>query len=326
MGALKRLLFILILLSLAVASAWGWFAYELNLPAGSGPKREVTIESGTSVREVAVVLKEQGLIRSVNLFVAYVRLKGLVSQIEAGHYEIPPSFSMLQVIEILRHGTFDIRLTFLEGWRKEEFLEYALGQLPVDSGNFRIAFLAETEGLEGYLFPDTYLVTQNISAEVLVGLLKENFEEKYGEVAEAVEAQGLTQEEAVILASLIEREARRPEEQAVIAGIFQRRLELGMPLGLCATVQYALGYQEEEQSWWKGTITNDDTDVDSSYNTYQHTGFPPGPICNPGITSLEAVANPQASEYLYYLHDEDGSIHYARTLEEHNQNVVRYLR
>jgi UPF0755 protein len=100
-----------------------------------------------------------------------------------------------------------------------------------------------------------------------------------------------------------------------------------MPLGVCATVQYALGYQEEGKTWWKKVITTDeDTKIDSPYNTYKYVGLPPGPISNPGLAALRAVANPQVSEYLYYLHDKEGNIHYAKTLDEHNQNVVEYLR
>jgi UPF0755 protein len=322
----KKAVLALIPLVLASATVYGYIVYELNRPAGSGSKKEIIIESGQTVREIASELEENGLIRSANLFITYVTLKGLAPELEAGRYEIPPSLSMLQVVELLRQGSFDIRLTFLEGWRREEYSEYALQQLPVDTEEFNKSFLAETSGVEGYLFPDTYLVAQDISAESLITILRDNFEEKYAEVAEAIAARDLTREETVILASLVEREAQKPEERAVIAGIFLKRLELGMPLGVCATVQYALGYQEEEGTWWKGTITSEDTEVESPYNTYKNTGLPPGPICNPGLNALKAAANPQTSEYLYYLHDEEGNIHYARTLEEHNQNVTHYLR
>lgn len=323
----KKVLLAFLFLLLAVGSAAGCISYELNRPAGSGLKKEITIARGETVRQIAEKLGKEGLIRSGNLFIVYVTLKGLAPQIEAGRYEIPPTLSMFQVIGLLRHGSFDIRLTFLEGWRREEYLEYALTYLPVESESFTKEFLTETEGLEGYLFPDTYFVAQDLSAKELVTTLKENFDKKYAQVAEAIAKQKLTEKQAVILASLIEREARRPEERAIIAGIFLERLELGMPLGVCATVQYALGYQEEEKTWWKKVITIDeDTKIDAPYNTYKYVGLPPGPISNPGLAALNAVANPQASEYLYYLHDKEGSIHYAKTLEGHNQNVAQYLR
>ena len=327
----RRVILTLLLLLLVLASAGGCVLYEINQPAGSGSKKEVVIEKGETVRQIAVKLGEKGLIRSGNLFIAYVTLKGLAPQIEAGRYEIPPSLSMLQVIEVLRHGSFDIRLTFLEGWRREEYLEYALKYLPVDSESFTTEFMAETKELEGYLFPDTYFVAQNVSAKELVIALKENFERKYAKVAEVITMRNISKKQAVILASLVEREAKGAEEAAVIAGILLKRLNLGWTLDVDASVQYILGYQPPEAAggegtWWKKGLTSSDLAVESPYNTRRVQGLPPGPICNSGFVALNAVANPQTSEYLYYLHDKDGNIHYAKTLGEHNQNVVKHLR
>lgn len=326
MSRIQGIICVLIFLILVAVAAYGYFILEINRPAGSGSKKEIVIEKGETVRGIAAKLEEEGLLRSANLFVAYVTFRGLAPQIEAGRYEILPTLSMLQVVEVLRHGSFDIRLTFLEGWRREEYLNYIAKQLPGEIDIFTEEFMTETKELEGYLFPDTYFVAQNISAKELVEILKNNFEKKYAEVAAAVAKQKLTKKQAVILASLVEREARQSEERAIIAGILLKRLELDMPLGVCATVQYALGYQEAEGTWWKKVITNEDTKVSSAYNTYEHVELPSGPICNPGLAALNAVANPQASEYLYYLHDKDGNIHYAETLDKHNQNVVMYLR
>lgn len=322
----KKVLLAFLFSLLAVGSVAGCISYELNRPAGSGLRKEVVIERGETLRQITTKLSENGLIRSPNLFIVYVTLKGLSSQIEAGRYEIPPSLSLREVIEVLRHGSFDIKLTFLEGWRREEFLEYALKRLPVDSAGFTKEFMAETQGLEGYLFPDTYLVPQDISAEELVVILRDNFEKKYAEVAEAVVTRNISKEQAVILASLVERETKSAEEAAVIAGILLKRLNFGWTLDVDASVQYALGYQEKEGTWWKKELTLADLAVGGPYNTRRVQGLPPGPICNPGLMALKAVANPQASEYLYYLHDKDGNVHFAETLEEHNQNVAKYLR
>jgi len=322
----KKVLLAFLFSLLAVGAVAGCISYELNRPAGSGLRKEVVIERGETVRQIATKLGEKGLIRSPILFIAYVTLKGRASQIEAGRYEIPPTLSMREVIEVLRHGSFDVKLTFLEGWRREEYLEYALKRLPVVSESFTKEFMAETKGLEGYLFPDTYFVAQDITAKELVALLKENFEKKYAQVSEAIAEQKLSKNQVVILASIIEREAQQSAERVIIAGILLKRLKLGMPLGVCATVQYTLGYQEEEGTWWKKVITDEDTKVDSPYNTYKDVGLPPGPISNPGLAAFEAAANSAPSEYLYYLHDTDGNIHFAKTLEEHNQNVDNYLR
>jgi len=318
------LFFLFLLLGLALAGAF--FVWEINRPQGSGEKGEVLIESGMSVREISRKLGEEGLLRSPNFFVLYVKLARLENQIEAGRYEIPPSFTTIQIAELLRHGTFDLRLTFLEGWRREEYLEYALSRLPVDDEVFSEGFLAETKELEGYLFPDTYLVAQDIKAKDLVLLLRENFDKKYAEVAERIKMLSLSQKEAITLASLVEREARDRQDSAVIAGILLKRLQLGWTLDVDATAQYALGYQEEEGTWWKKNLTSADLNVSSPYNLRRVQGLPPGPIGNPGMVALEAVAGPQASEYLYYLHDAEGNVHYAQTLEEHNANVAKYLR
>lgn len=322
---LRIKVFILVLLILGTLSAGVYFVYQLNRPVGEGEKKEIIVESGDSVWEIASKLHEEGLIRSTTTFVLYIRLRNLTAKLQAGRYDIPTSLSVAQITKLLQHGTFDVRLTFLEGWRREEYLEYMLERLPVDNESFTEGFMTETKELEGYLFPDTYLVSQDVTAKELVALLRENFERKYVEMAEVIAEQKLTKKQAVILASMVERETRQPEEAVIIAGIFLKRLKIGMPLGVCATVQYALGYQEKEETWWKKTISNEDTKADSLYNTYEHVGLPLAPICNPGLAALRAVANPQSSEYLYYLHDKDGNIHYAKTLEEHQQNKTKYL-
>lgn len=323
------LLLALLLLFLGVASAGAYFAFEINQPKGRGEERkEIIINAGTPVREIAERLKNEGLIRNATFFILYIKLAGLENEIEAGRYEIPSSLSIVQIAQVLRHGTFDIRITFLEGWRREEYLEHALRKLPVEEEVFSSGFLAETKDLEGYLFPDTYLVAANISAKELVALLKENFEKKYAQVAEKINMRNFSEQQAVILASIIEREAKDANDAPIIAGILIKRLNLGWTLDVDATVQYALGPQstKNEGTWWKPVLDSKDLNVDSPYNTRRYQGLPPGPIANPGVVALRAVAEPQASEYLYYLHDKKGDVHFANTLQEHNANVVKYLR
>lgn len=323
------LLLALLLLFLVAASAGAYFAFEINQPKGRGEERkEIIINAGTAVREIAERLKNEGLIRNATFFILYIKLAGLENEIEAGRYEIPSSLSIVQIAQVLRHGTFDIRITFLEGWRREEYLEHALRKLPVEEEVFSSGFLAETKDLEGYLFPDTYLVAANISAKELVALLKENFEKKYAQVAEKINMRNFSEQQAVILASIIEREAKDANDAPIIAGILIKRLNLGWTLDVDATVQYALGPQsaKNEGTWWKPVLDSKDLNVDSPYNTRRYQGLPPGPIANPGVVALRAVAEPQASEYLYYLHDKKGDVHFANTLQEHNANVVKYLR
>ncbi len=224
-------------------------------------------------------------------------------------------------------------MTFLEGWRKEQYLEYVLSKLPVDDETFSEEFLTLTEDLEGYLFPDTYLVSIDISADELVEILRSNFEERYQDnVLQPAASSGLTQEQIVILASLLERETlerETEEEMQTIAGILVKRWRSpGWPTHLLqvdATVQYALGYQEDNGEWWKDTLTSADLAVDSPYNTYKIKGLPPGPIANPGVKALKAAAGYKESPYWYYLHGKDGKVYYATTLKEHSRNRELYL-
>ncbi len=240
------------------------------------------INPGESVQTVGERLDEAGLINST-VFVWYVRFKNLTAKIQAGCYEIPLTLTPIQVVELLQHGTFDVKLTFLEGWRREEFLEHALGKLAVDDDAFSAEFVAETAGLEGCIFPDTYLLPVNTTA-ALGAQLKSNFEKKYTErIAPLESASGLTKEQIVTVASLLERETFGGEEEMrTVAGILIKRWRSGWKLQVDATVQYALGRQwntkEERWEWWKDDLTSQDLKIDSPYNTYKLTGLPPAPI------------------------------------------------
>ena len=136
---------------------------------------------------------------------------------------------------------------------------------------------------------------------------------------------GLTWNEVITLASIVEREGRSDEDRPVIAGILLKRLKADWPLQADATLQYVLGYQAFEKSWWKKSLTATDKTVQSPYNTYRNPGLPPAPISNPGLASIKAVVYSKESDYWFYLHDNDGRIHYARTLEDHNSNIAAYL-
>ena len=130
----------------------------------------------------------------------------------------------------------------------------------------------------------------------------------------------------IVLASIVERESKNTDERPIIAGILLKRLEEGIPLAVDATIQYALGYQSNEKTWWKKDLTVQDLEVEGPFNTRRVVGLPPAPIANPGISAIKAVASPKQSSYYYYIHDKDGEAHFAKTIEEHNANVGKYLR
>ena len=182
--------------------------------------------------------------------------------------------------------------------------------------------IPDPPSLEGYLFPDTYNIDPEAAASEIVDQMLENFEVRVStEIRDAFERQGLTLHQAVTLASIIEREAVVPEEQPVIASVFLNRLALGMNLDADPTVQYALGLTEG--GWWKAELTVEDLEIDSPYNTYRYEGLPPGPIANPGLSALQAVAAPEDTPYLYFraLCDGSGRHAFATTFEEHLQNA-----
>ncbi|KKW05958.1 MAG: Aminodeoxychorismate lyase [candidate division CPR1 bacterium GW2011_GWC1_49_13] len=331
MNFFKLVLPLLFLAALSAGGAWAYFNWEVNRPSGLEEKTEFVIKPGESVKSISRNLEGQRIVRSATIFTLYVRLQGLSTNLQAGRYEILPTFSLAQIADFFQHGTFDVRLTFYEGWRKEQYLEYALETLAVEDQEFSAQFNAATAGLEGYLFPDTYIVPVNIEANALVKILRDNFSVKYDQVKAAAQKTGLTQKQIVTVASLVERETADDtdslEEMRTIAGIIIKRWRSGWYLGVDAAIQYALGYDAKTDRWWKLGLTRADLQIDSPYNTYTHLGLPPGPICNPGLDSLTAVSNAKTTTlYWYYLHGKDGEVRYAETLEQHNQNIAKYLR
>lgn len=175
---------------------------------------------------------------------------------------------------------------------------------------------------EGYLFPDTYLIPKDATVEMIIKQMRDNFDQKYAEIN--VPNFKLTKPQIVILASLIEREAITDEERPIIAGILMNRLNAGIALQVDATIQYAKGQNPITKKWWEPVVLDEYKSVVSDYNTYLHAGLPSGPICNPGIKSLSAAANPANTNYLYYLHDKNRIIRYATTLQEHEMNIQKY--
>lgn len=280
------------------------FAYRLTLPASSqSAPQDFVVEMGSSVVKIASDLDEAGLIRSPLYFRALVRLHNLTLQ--AGYYNLSPDSSPLTIARSMTRGlALDQILTIPEGYRTEQIAEAAGLSIP--------EFLTAAKGLEGQLFPDTYFVKNGITSAELVKLMHDNFVTKVGEI----------DRDTLIMASLVERETRGNEEKPIVAGILQKRLDAGWPLELDATVQYFLG---KKGAWWPNT-TLLDRKLSSPYNTYQNRGLPPGPICNPGLSSIQAVKNAASSPYWFYLHDRTGQIHYGATLEEHNQNIAKYIK
>lgn len=306
---------------------------NLMAPVAAGSETEpvrVVIPAGASAGEIAHILAGEGLIKSELLFRALVRWEGVGERLQAGQYELSPGMTPREIIACLAAGDVIeeyVRVTIPEGYTvvqiadllareslvdRERFLEV------VQSGEFEFDFIDEIPGnvdyrLEGYLFPDTYYFLPGMGEEAIIHHLLQRFDQIVTpEIRARARESGMTLHEVVTLASIVEREARLPEERPIIASVFYNRLSRGMKLRSCATIQYILGEPKER-------LLLSDLQIPSPYNTYLHAGLPPGPIAAPGKASLLAVVYPADTDFLYFVARNDGSHTFSRTLEEHNR-------
>jgi len=324
-----NLFFIPLFLVAVLAAFFLWWRW-VNLPFDkqySLASKTFVVKKGESLSSVAFRLQEEALFRSGAAFKLLGRIENLEGKIQAGSFRLKPSQTLQEIINFLTQGTQDIWLTFPEGWRKEEFARRLVSNLE----NFnQEEFLKLTVHHEGELFPDTYLLPREASASAVFQFFQNNFQKRFNEtlVKEAKQA-GLSQKEVLILASLVEREAKHEEDRPIVAGILLKRLKADWPLQVDATLQYALAEKRclptsADCDWWV-IPTTADKKINSPYNTYLNRGLPPTPICNPGLSAIKAVIEPQDSEYWFYLSDLKGKMHYAQTAEEHNTNIQNYF-
>lgn len=314
-------LFVIFLVLVLFATSF-FLAFSFLPNSNNGESAEFTVTEGEGVAEISQNLKKAGIIRSALSFEILTRIIGTADNLQAGFYSLEKDKSPYQTSLTLQHGMLDVKLTFIEGMRREQFAEYLKAQgekLKVE--NIAQEFLTETQGSEGKLFPDTYFVLPNVTASDLVDLFRVNFEKKVSPVFASENDSSLTEEEALIFASIVEREAKFDEDRPIVAGILIKRFQSGWPLEADATVQYAIG---QSGDWWPKELTSYDIAVDSPYNTRKNAGLPPTPICNPGLASIKAVLSPEELGYWYYFSDSKGKMYYAKTLEEHKANIVKF--
>ncbi|MFA5136398.1 MAG: endolytic transglycosylase MltG [Patescibacteria group bacterium] len=280
------------------------------------------VKKGQGLNSIVKDLSGRHLIRNKVVFFLVIKQMGLEKKIQAGEFRLSKSMTAQDVAQTLTHGTEDVWVTVIEGLRKEEIAQVLGQNMEIDEKEFI------EKSREGYLFPDTYLIPKRTSVDNIISIFTANFNAKYtGTLKKQIESKGLTEREALIIASLLEKEAKLPEDKKRVAGILVKRYKEGWLMQLDATIQYALGYQKKTKTWWKKELTVDDIKVDSTYNTYKYRGLPPAPICNPGLESLEAVAEAQIdTPYWYYISDIKGNMHYGVTLGDHNANIKKYLR
>jgi UPF0755 protein len=307
---------------------------DLTIPINAfGEPKPFTIRLGEPVGSIATRLEEQGLIRNAEAFRLYMIYAGLDTTVQAGDYQISPQQNAVEIARSLQDATpHEVRFIVLPGWRLEEIAAaLPTSGLNVKPDDFLQAArqpaaadipesMAGMKQLEGFMFPGEYKFERTVSADGMIAAFLRRFDENLTPALKAgFERQDLSLYEAVILASIVEREAVIAEEAPMIASVFLNRYKIGMKLDSDPTVQYAVGYNQKQGTWWTNPLTFDDIAVISPYNTYNQAGLPPGPICSPGLNALQAVAFPAQSPYYFFRARCDGSgkHNFAVTYAEH---------
>ncbi|HRY63108.1 MAG TPA: endolytic transglycosylase MltG [Patescibacteria group bacterium] len=334
----KIIFYLIILLIIAGFLGSGWFVFEVLNPVKSDKVTNFSIQSGEGVNQISANLKKQGIINSSFVFETYAYLKDIEANFKAGEYSLPTVINIKRLVELLTSGESANNPILLvkEGDTIDDIDQSLAGQGKFVAGDLQAAlqqlnqdfftsydFLADkpaSAGLEGYLFPDTYYFFNYSNPEDLIRKMLANFDRKFtADLKAEIKKQAKTIFEVITMASIIEREAKidpqNPNEDAnIIAGIFWKRLESGMPLQADSTIEYKI----------KREPTPDDLKIDSLYNTYLYPGLPPGPISNPGLAAIRAATYPQESEYWFFITKGD-QVYYAKDFAEHQKNISQYL-
>ena len=321
---MKKPLITLILLLIIII---GLFLYykEGTLLVNSKDKtaKIFVVNRGEGVNSIVKRLDNERLIRNRIIFYILIKKMGIAGNIQAGDFRLSPSMTATQIAKALTKGTLDVWVTIVEGLRKEEIANLVSRDFSIPESEFL------EYALEGYLFPDTYLIPREATAGAIINILTNNFNRRYSdELKQIANRKNLSDYEVLILASLVEKEAKHDTDRVKVASIILKRWRRGWPLQVDATVQYAIGYQPNEKTWWKKNLTADDLVIDSPYNTYKHRSLPPTPIGNPGLASITAVLKAdENTPYWFYISSRDGSkMYYAKTAEEHAENIRKHLR
>ncbi|MDX9872144.1 MAG: endolytic transglycosylase MltG [Clostridia bacterium] len=290
----------------------------------------IDIAPGSTAGKIAALLEDKGLIQDDRAFLIYARITGKIDKFKAGQYYLKASLNVPEIIDILEKGRVaTLSFTIPEGFLLQEIVGVLVEKglateeefwAAAESHPYNYSFLEGLSGkmrLEGYLFPDTYIIPRGMSVEKILDVMLRRFEQVYNKMPE--NKTGLSTHEIVTLASIIEWESLVDKDRPLIAGVFLKRLSIGMKLDSCATIQYILGERKQR-------LLYADLEIKSPYNTYVHSGLPPGPIGAPGEASLHAVFEAEDTAYLYFLAKGDGTGEhvFSKTLTEHNRNKAKY--
>lgn len=336
---MKKLIIPLIVILGVFASlviAFFWWVNVIAAPSSDKTDTNFLITKGMSASQIGIKLQDSGIIKNATAFKIYTQATGKSKNIQAGEYLLPKNTTLYHLVDELLKGPTQIWVTIPEGLRREQVaIKFAdsLGKEGIDWESFFSEFLDLTSQKEGFLFPDTYLIPKDITPVKIVGAMDATYAKMTKELNLDARS-GYSEKQIITIASMIERETRNETERPGVAGVLYNRLNAGWPLQVDATIQYVVaslaihkisGKQAFDNFIFWGDISKDNLELSSPYNTYKYPGLPPGPIANPGVSSISAAANPAQNDYFFYLHDSEGKIHFSKTLEEHNANVRKYL-
>ena len=287
------------------------------LEENSTTQKVVNIPSGTNAKEIVYILEKNEIIRKNNYtFRILIKLMKLEDQLKYGEYNLSPSMNMLQILDKLVKGEVIVyKITIPEGYTSSQIAELLEKNEVAEKEAFLKLVKDSEKTPEGYLFPDTYEVPKKYGAEKMVKVMLANFNQvalvnKFTDKAEEI---GFSLDEIIILASIIEKEAKFTEEKSKVSSVFYNRLKTGMKLQSCATIQYILEEPKEK-------LDENDLKIESPYNTYLYKGLPPEAICNPGLDSIMAALEPEEEDYLYFVLGENGRHIFSKTYQEHLMN------
>ncbi len=307
---------IILLLILGLIGVAAIVVLALGARPVGGPSQQVEIAHGESRFVIAKELKDKGLIRSRATFLLLLIPGG--GKVQAGTHTINPNYSIPLIVgELVTGKSRYVRITIPEGWRKEQIAAEL-----TKKGFNGTDFLAVVKDKEGYLFPDTYFLQPDQTPQQIADEIAKNYAKRTNDIQPT--------KEEVILASIVEREAVTDEERPIIAGIYANRIKIGMALQADPTVQYAkdsnaLESGKAPESYWGPITLEDYTRVVSPYNTYLNRGYPPTPIANPGLKSIQAAHAPAKTDAFFFFHTKDGKLITSKTHQEHTANKKQFL-
>lgn len=316
-GMRKLVAGILILFILFIGFLW-WKHGNAPVNPRDTSQKVFVVNRGEGIRAIGNDLKKEGLINDPIVFFLLIKKEGKDNAVQAGDYKLSPSMNLQKILDSLSHGTLDIWVTIPEGLRAEEIADLLQKDIP----SYKDAWRVELDKNEGYLFPDTYLIPRDAEVETIISIMRNNFDTRMKQGGVVLDNPKLA--DAVIIASIIEKEAKFAADMPLVSSVIHNRIENGMALQVDPSVAYALGRQPNGK-FGKAELTFDDLKIDSPYNTYANVGLPPTAISNPGVTAIQAALHPISTDYLYYISDKKGHIHAAKTLEGHQANINKYL-